>query len=206
AAAAASAAARGDDLGAAAAAVAALQPTTQISSTASSATVSPHTVPPSTAPPITVSPFIRPDPLEEQLKRARCPVCLEDFRDGEDGRLLPRALQCGHLMCLVCIEQLKAGDDQYSRVVCPVCRHKCRSSNLPMIKEVVYFREQSALSAPLLSPIDIDPIREMDYIVKEELGGVSLLTLNGDDYSGKCGAGLFPMLEELNRLLARLPS
>ncbi|GMT15891.1 hypothetical protein PFISCL1PPCAC_7188, partial [Pristionchus fissidentatus] len=35
------------------------------------------------------------------------------------------------------------------------------SNCLPVIKDIVYFREQSTLAAPLLAPPDIDPIREL---------------------------------------------
>ncbi|GMT16324.1 hypothetical protein PFISCL1PPCAC_7621, partial [Pristionchus fissidentatus] len=69
----------------------------------------------------------QPDPIEEQLKRAQCPVCIEEYSNASGALLLPRALNCGHLVCSGCIVRMKTVNNGTQSVACPICRVRSKS-------------------------------------------------------------------------------
>ncbi|EFO99489.1 hypothetical protein CRE_22387 [Caenorhabditis remanei] len=55
-----------------------------------------------------------------------CGICLENYDNDEK---LPKVLDCGHTICLVCLDSLEKSNGHL--VSCPFCREKCSTRNCP---------------------------------------------------------------------------
>ncbi|KAF1749413.1 hypothetical protein GCK72_025881 [Caenorhabditis remanei] len=55
-----------------------------------------------------------------------CGICLENYDNDEK---LPKVLNCGHTICLVCLDSLEKSNGYL--VSCPFCREKCSTRNCP---------------------------------------------------------------------------
>ena len=80
--------------------------------------------------------------LEKRLTQAtECPICADVFVN-------PKLLQCGHTVCLQCLQQIIRGKLRGDEVRCPICRTifsipKGRVEKLPTNYAVVGLLEES---------------------------------------------------------------
>lgn len=54
--------------------------------------------------------------LEEGVTEARCPVCMDDFKEQQDDGVIVRRTLCGHEYCDPCAREWFRGHKR-----CPVC-------------------------------------------------------------------------------------